>query len=148
MRIHYFAAINLLGFKQTVDAIGGVDITVARTINDPTYYDEFDRPDPLYIKAGTYHMNGHMALAFVRSRKGVGDSDFTRADRQQQLLEAMRAKLTAGNLLPRPPRAARRGQEHDRHRCPVRAPGRAGRAPCREPTCPSCSGSCSSHPST
>ena len=99
VRIHYFAAINLLGFKQTVDSIGGVDITVARTINDPTYYDEFDRPAPLYIKAGTYHMDGHMALAFVRSRKGTGDSDFTRADRQQQLLEAVRAKLTAGNLL-------------------------------------------------
>jgi LCP family protein required for cell wall assembly len=99
VRIHYFAAINLLGFKQTVDSIGGVDITVARTINDPTYYDEFDRPAPLYIKAGTYHMDGHLALAFVRSRKGSGDSDFTRADRQQQLLEAVRAKLTAGNLL-------------------------------------------------
>jgi LCP family protein required for cell wall assembly len=97
--IHYFAAINLLGFKQTVDSIGGVDITVTRTINDPTYYDEYDRPAPLYIKAGTHHMNGHMALAFVRSRKGIGDSDFTRADRQQQLLEAVRAKLTAGNLL-------------------------------------------------
>jgi LCP family protein required for cell wall assembly len=99
VRIHYFAAINLLGFKQTVDSIGGVDITVARSINDPTYYDEFDRPAPLYIKAGTYQMDGHMALAFVRSRKGTGDSDFTRADRQQQLLEAVRAKLTAGNLL-------------------------------------------------
>jgi LCP family protein required for cell wall assembly len=99
VRIHYFAAINLLGFKQTVDSIGGVDITVARSINDPTYYDEFDRPAPLYIKAGTYHMDGHMALAFVRSRKGTGDNDFTRADRQQQLLEAVRAKLTAGNLL-------------------------------------------------
>jgi anionic cell wall polymer biosynthesis LytR-Cps2A-Psr (LCP) family protein len=99
MRIHYFAAINLLGFKQTVDSIGGVDITVDRTVNDPTYYNEFDQPEPLYIKTGTYHMNGHLALAFVRSRKGIGDSDFTRADRQQQLLEAMRAKLTAGNLL-------------------------------------------------
>jgi anionic cell wall polymer biosynthesis LytR-Cps2A-Psr (LCP) family protein len=44
-------------------------------------------------------MDGHLALAFVRSRKGSGDSDFTRADRQQQLLEAVRAKLTAGNLL-------------------------------------------------
>lgn len=99
VRIHYFAAINLLGFKQTVDSIGGVDITVTRTINDPTYYDEFDRPAPLFIKAGTYHMNGHMALAFVRSRKGTGDNDFTRADRQQQLLEAVRVELTAGNLL-------------------------------------------------
>ena len=97
--IHYFAAMNLLGFKRTVDAIGGVDITVGRAINDPTYIDEFNRLTGFYLKVGTYHMNGHLALAFVRSRKGAGDSDFTRADRQQQLLAAIRVKLTAGNLL-------------------------------------------------
>jgi anionic cell wall polymer biosynthesis LytR-Cps2A-Psr (LCP) family protein len=97
--IHYFAAINLLGFKQTVDAIGGVDITVQRGISDPTYIDEFNQLTGFFLKAGTYHMNGHTALAFVRSRKGAGDSDFTRADRQQQLLTAIRDKLTAGNLL-------------------------------------------------
>jgi cell envelope-related function transcriptional attenuator common domain len=97
--IHYFAAINLLGFKRTVDAIGGVDITVQRAISDPTYVDEFGHHNGFFIKAGTHHMNGHTALAFVRSRKGAGDNDFTRADRQQQLLTAIRDKLTAGNLL-------------------------------------------------
>jgi LCP family protein required for cell wall assembly len=99
VRIHYFAAINMFGFKQTVDSIGGVDITVERAINDPTYWDEYDRLTGFYLKAGTYHMDGHTALAFVRSRKGAGDNDFTRADRQQQLLTAIREKLTAGNLL-------------------------------------------------
>lgn len=97
--IHYFAAINMFGFKQTVDSIGGVDISVERAINDPTYWDEYDRLTGFYLKAGTYHMDGHTALAFVRSRKGTGDNDFTRADRQQQLLTAIRDKLTAGNLL-------------------------------------------------
>lgn len=97
--IHYFAAINLLGFKQTVDAIGGVDVTVLRAVRDPTYADEYNKVTGFYVKAGTSHMDGHTALAFVRSRKGAGDSDFTRADRQQQLLTAIREKLTAGNLL-------------------------------------------------
>jgi LCP family protein required for cell wall assembly len=97
--IHYFAAINLLGFKGAVDAIGGVDITVRRAIHDPTYSDEFGKRVGFFIEPGNYHMNGRTALAFVRSRKGTGDSDFTRADRQQQLLAALRAKLTAGNLL-------------------------------------------------
>jgi LCP family protein required for cell wall assembly len=97
--INYFAAVNLLGFKETVDSIGGVDITVHRAVRDPTYDDEYDHVVGFYIKPGTYHMNGHTALAFVRSRKGAGDSDFTRADRQQQLLAAVRDKLTAGNLL-------------------------------------------------
>ena len=99
VQIHYFAAINLLGFKKTVDSIGGVDLTVLRAVSDPTYVNEDGRRVGFYIKPGTYHMNGHMALAFVRSRKGAGDSDFTRADRQQQLLTAIRDKLTAGNLL-------------------------------------------------
>jgi LCP family protein required for cell wall assembly len=99
MPIHYFAAINMFGFKQTVDSIGGVDITVLRAINDPTYWNEFDVQTGFFLKPGTYHMDGHTALAFVRSRKGTGDSDFTRADRQQQLLTAIRDKLTAGNLL-------------------------------------------------
>jgi len=97
--IHYFGAINLLGFKQMVDAIGGVNITVTRAINDPTYVDEYGDQVGFYLQPRTYHMNGHTALAFARSRKGVGDSDFTRADRQQQLLTAIRDKLTAGNLL-------------------------------------------------
>jgi LCP family protein required for cell wall assembly len=98
-KIHYFGAVNMLGFKQAVDALGGVDITVERTINDPTYMDENEFRSGLYLAPGTYHMDGHLALAFVRSRKGAGDSDFTRADRQQQLLEAVRGKLTAGNLV-------------------------------------------------
>ncbi len=97
--IHYFAAINLLGFKEAVDSIGGVDITVKRAVVDPGYRDENDRPTGFFLNPGRQHMNGHTALGFVRSRHGAGDSDFTRADRQQQLLEAMRAKLTAGNLL-------------------------------------------------
>jgi LCP family protein required for cell wall assembly len=99
VRIHYFAAINMLGFKQTVDSIGGVDITVEKAINDPTYWNEYDQLTGFFLKAGMYHMDGHTALAFVRSRKGAGDNDFTRADRQQQLLTAIRDKLTAGNLL-------------------------------------------------
>jgi LCP family protein required for cell wall assembly len=99
VRIHYFAAINMFGFKQTVDSIDGVDITVERAINDPTYIDEYDKHTGFSLAVGTYHMDGHTALAFVRSRKGAGDNDFTRADRQQQLLTAIREKLTAGNLL-------------------------------------------------
>jgi polyisoprenyl-teichoic acid--peptidoglycan teichoic acid transferase len=100
VRIHYFAAINLLGFKQAVDSIGGVDITVERTINDQTYFDvERNQTVGFYLAAGPHHLDGWTALAFVRSRKGIGDNDFTRADRQQQLLAAMRAKLTAQNLL-------------------------------------------------
>lgn len=99
VEIHYFAAVNLLGFKQAIDAVGGVDVTVERAVADPTYIDEFGAHTGFYIDAGQYHMDGHTALGYVRSRKGVGDSDFTRADRQQQLLAALTSELTAGNLV-------------------------------------------------
>ena len=99
IQIHYFAAIKMLGFKQMVDSIGGVDINVLRAIRDPTYIDEANHLVGFYMKTGLHHMDGHTALAFVRSRKGAGDSDFTRAKRQQQLLSAIREKLTAENLL-------------------------------------------------
>jgi LCP family protein required for cell wall assembly len=97
--IHYFAAINIIGFKQAVDAIGGVDITNERLIDDPTYWNEFDVHTGFYLEPGTYHMDGSTAVAFARSRHGAGDSDFTRSDRQQQLLAAIADKLTAGNLI-------------------------------------------------
>jgi anionic cell wall polymer biosynthesis LytR-Cps2A-Psr (LCP) family protein len=76
-----------------------VDVTVTRAVNDPTYWDEYNRLVGFTIQPGTYHMDGHLALAYVRSRKGAGDSDFTRAERQQQLLAALQQQLTAGNLL-------------------------------------------------
>jgi LCP family protein required for cell wall assembly len=99
IKIHYFASINLIGFKDAVDAIDGVDVTVERAISDPTYRDENGVAAGLFLQPGRYHMDGHLALAYARSRKGLGDNDFTRAARQQQLLSAIRAKLTAGNLI-------------------------------------------------
>ncbi|HEX7950086.1 MAG TPA: LCP family protein [Candidatus Limnocylindrales bacterium] len=100
--IQYSAAINLEGFEQMVDIVGGVDVVNERAISDPTY-DWFDGTYGFYLRAGPQHLDGRTALAFVRSRKGIGDNDFTRADRQQQLLVALRAKLLNGAMLTRLP---------------------------------------------
>jgi LCP family protein required for cell wall assembly len=99
IKIHYFAALNLMGFKQAIDAIDGVDITVTRAIADPVYSEDGIEGPGFYLDAGKYHMDGKLALAYVRSRHGPGDSDFTRAERQQEVLTAVQKKLTAGNLV-------------------------------------------------
>ena len=91
--IHYTAAINLDGFERMINLVGGVDVNVQRAISDPVY-DWFNGTYGFYLSAGPHHLDGRTALAFVRSRYGVGDNDFTRAGRQQQLLVALRAKLT------------------------------------------------------
>lgn len=98
-RIHYFAAIDIEGMREVIDTIGGVDVTVERTINDPQYADTFSGERGFYLEAGPHHLDGRTALAFIRSRMGAGDSDFTRAERQQQVLTAIAAKLSTGNLL-------------------------------------------------
>ena len=97
-RIHYFAAIDLAGLKQVIDTIGGIDLTVERTVDDPLFHDPFTNATGFYLEAGEHHLDGATALAYVRSRQGAGDSDFTRAERQQQVLTAIADKLTAGNI--------------------------------------------------
>jgi anionic cell wall polymer biosynthesis LytR-Cps2A-Psr (LCP) family protein len=71
-----------------------VTVDVERPIADPLYDWLDGSPPGFYLPAGRQKLNAREALAFVRSRQGAGDNDFTRADRQQQLLLAMRSKLT------------------------------------------------------
>lgn len=97
--IHYFAAIDLDGMREIIDTVGGIEVVVGRTINDPEYHDPFTNARGFYMEAGTHYLDGETALAYVRSRMGEGDNDFTRAERQQQVLTAIAAKLTAGSLL-------------------------------------------------
>jgi LCP family protein required for cell wall assembly len=92
--IQYFAAVDLDGFRKMIDAVGGVTVTVDRAINDPKYDWLDGSPYGFYLKAGTQHLNSRIALAYVRSRYGAGDNDFTRAARQQQLLVALRQQMT------------------------------------------------------
>jgi polyisoprenyl-teichoic acid--peptidoglycan teichoic acid transferase len=100
--INYYAAINLDGFQKMVDLVGGVDIVNPKQIDDPRY-DWFDGTSGYKLSPGPHHLNGRNALAYVRSRQGVGDSDFTRAARQQQVLVALRAKLGTAALLEKLP---------------------------------------------
>ena len=101
--IPYYAAIDLDGFARLIDEVGGVDIDNPRAINDPSYGGWTNGRVGFRLSAGRHHLDGQTALAYARSRRGSGDNDFTRARRQQQLIAALRAKLTDPTLLPRLP---------------------------------------------
>ncbi len=102
--IHYYAAINLPGFEAMIDAVGGVRIYNEKPIDDPFYVDWRDPSRRGFsLSVGWHTLDGDTALAFVRSRQGVGNNDFERARRQQQLLIALRAKLTDPAMLPKIP---------------------------------------------
>jgi len=102
INIQYSAAINLVGFERMINLVGGVDVDVERRIADPTY-DWFDGKYGFFLSAGNRHLDGRTALAYVRSRNGAGDNDFTRADRQQQLILALREKLTDPSIITKLP---------------------------------------------
>jgi LCP family protein required for cell wall assembly len=92
--VHYYVYVNLAEFIHLIDEIGGVDIVNEREIRDASYAFA-DGQVGFFLGVGPHHLDGRTALAFVRSRKGPGDNDFTRAARQQQLLIALRAQLTS-----------------------------------------------------
>ena len=101
IQIQYYARIDFSGFIDMVDAVGGVDITVKKDLVDPTY-DGFGLGQRGFsIAKGTHHLTGAEALAYARIRKPLGESDFTRAARQQQILVALKEGATdsGGGLL-------------------------------------------------
>ncbi len=88
INIDYFVQVDFNGFRQIVDAIGGITIDVKKPLIDNEYPTEDFGTKRLYIPAGIQHMDGKTALEYARSRHG--DSDLGRNQRQQAVLLAVR----------------------------------------------------------
>lgn len=93
--IDSYMLVDMYAFIDVVDYLGGIDVTLDEPLIDPTYktYDN-GQWGTLYYTAGTHHLNGKQALRVARSRHT--SSDFSRAERQHQVLEAFKDK--ANNL--------------------------------------------------
>ena len=94
--IHYYARINFGGFQEAVDAVGGLTVDVQCGI-----YETGGELGTVNIPSGPNHMDGALALAFVRSR--ITTTDFDRMRRQQTVLLAFRKKLLSPDVLSRLP---------------------------------------------
>jgi len=95
--IHYFALVDMLGFIDVIDAIGGVEITVTTGVYDELYTQPDGDEVPVIINPGTHRMDGETALAFARVRRG--GSDYDRMDRQRCVLEALVEQADAPTVL-------------------------------------------------
>ena len=97
--IQYYAQVDFAGFVAMVDAVGGVDVDVKKRMVRPRY-DGFGLDGQgIFLRPGLHHLSGAEALAYARIRKGPGESDFTRAERQQQILLALREGVTSGGSI-------------------------------------------------
>jgi LCP family protein required for cell wall assembly len=87
MRVDYTAQVNFDGFAGVIDALGGITVDVPTLIVD----DEYPTPDfgvmRVEFQPGPQRMDGERALIYARTRHT--DSDFGRAERQQQVLRAI-----------------------------------------------------------
>ncbi len=96
--IDYYAKVDLGGFVRVVDVLGGVNVNVAHAFCDPGY-DEYGFSNGFSITAGLHHLNGQQALGYARVRKASGESDFTRAARQQEVISGIRDAIVHGGFL-------------------------------------------------
>lgn len=111
LEIHHYAVVDMAGFAEMIDAVGGLDLCLPGRLVDP----EFDgslrnqrADDALILPAGCHLYNGLDALAYARSRQGwiempdgteVPQDDFERAERQQRVLLALRRELAEADTL-------------------------------------------------
>lgn len=110
--INYYIRADFNGFEKVINELGGVEIEVENTFDDytypadgqennPNYYARFEH---LHFDKGLQTMDGSLALKYARSRHAYGleGSDFSRARRQQLLLEAIKNKLLSAKTLLNP----------------------------------------------
>ena len=99
IRVDYYALVNLLGFADLVDALGGVEIDVKERLRDEVTRPAWGEPKPTIdvVPGRTYRFYGREALAYVRSRKD--SSDYTRMARQRCFLSALADQLDPVRVL-------------------------------------------------
>ena len=93
--IDHWATVDFNGFKQVVDALGGVEVCLDRAVKD--------RKSKLDLPAGRTNVNGEQALSFVRARFNIGDGgDLSRMRRQQAFMASVVRKASSTQLLLNP----------------------------------------------
>ncbi|MBW4084320.1 LCP family protein [Paenibacillus sp. S150] len=97
MDIDYMILVNFQAFSSIVDELGGLDINVPM---DMRYVDNADGTN-INLKKGLQHLSGKEVLDFVRYRKSnrgtAESSDFSRNERQQEVLNLILDKLDSVN---------------------------------------------------
>jgi len=93
--INYYALVNLKGFEELIDAVGGVTIRVPEDIP----IGGIGGAVTGHIPAGVRKLDGYQTMWFARSR--VADDDYSRMARQKCVMSAMLQQLSPQTVLTR-----------------------------------------------
>ncbi|MFN8451744.1 MAG: LCP family protein [Anaerolineae bacterium] len=103
LQVDHYARVDFADFRQIVDALGGIEISVDCAIQDwrlkaadldPTVEDNWEM---FTLPVGVHEMDGDLALWYARSRRT--SSDFDRGRRHQALLRALWHRITGLSLI-------------------------------------------------
>jgi LCP family protein required for cell wall assembly len=97
IRLNAYALVDFDAFTKIVDSVGGVVIDVKRPVRDESYPTPDYGIERLDITAGPQLMDGQTALRFARSRHDT--NDYSRAQRQQLVLSALRMRMSEGDFI-------------------------------------------------
>lgn len=96
--IPYYVQVNMNGFMDAVNALGGVMVDVQLPLYDVRYNSADGRGTlKLYVWPGFHRFDGGDGLAYARSRHA--SSDFERSARQTRVITAIRNQLDLGSIL-------------------------------------------------
>lgn len=87
--IDYTVTVDMQGFAQIIDAVGGVTVVAN---------DSFTMEGYSFVEGQTYQMDGAMALAYSRDRSVEG-GDYGRQARQRQIIQAIASSVLSMNLI-------------------------------------------------
>jgi polyisoprenyl-teichoic acid--peptidoglycan teichoic acid transferase len=93
LQVNYWAMVNLQGFKDLVDAVGGVTLNV----RSPIPVGGLGSAVTGYIQPGVRRLDGHDTLWFARSREG--SDDYSRMARQKCVMDAMLQQISPQSAL-------------------------------------------------
>lgn len=103
-RLDGYVLVDIHAFERMIDALGGVDIDVEKSMH---YEDPWDEDGGLVIdlEPGEQHLDGAGAMQYVRFRDEEGD--LGRIRRQQKFLQALLARVASSEVIPHIPQLVR-----------------------------------------
>lgn len=98
VKVDRYLVMDFDGFRRVIDEIGGVEIDVPELLIDDQYPTEDYGTMVVRFEPGAQIMDGERALIYSRTRKST--SDFARAERQQEVILAVRNRVLSLDIIP------------------------------------------------
>ncbi|MGC4894571.1 LCP family protein [Micromonospora sp. DT31] len=97
VRVDNVAMVDFAGFKEIIDALGGVEVDVEKGFTT-----RYSLIGTRTFEKGRQTMDGAAALDYARERHAFPDGDFARIRHQQQVIKAILDKAASGGVLTNP----------------------------------------------